>query len=151
MIRIAVFLLAFSCIAHAGDLPNAKLTPGQTDPSLTKERLCAKGFSTKTVRHVTPQTRVAAFGGYGITCKNRTPTCAKEFELDHLISLELGGDNDVENLWPQAYAGQWGARIKDKLENKLHVLVCAGTITLDDAQKGISTDWISLYKKWMPQ
>ena len=59
--------------------------------------------------------------------------------------------NDVKNLWPQAYAGQWGAKVKDKLENKLHVLVCAGTITLDDAQKGIATDWISLYKKWMPQ
>ena len=151
MIKIVAFLLAFSCTAYGADLPDPVKTPGKADPTLTKERLCAKGFSTKTVRHVTPQTRVAAFGGYGIVCKNRNPTCAKEFELDHLISLEIGGSNDVHNLWPQAYAGDWGAKIKDKLENKLHVLMCAGTINLEDAQQGISTDWISLYKKWMPR
>ena len=148
---VVLFVICMVCRAFSADLPDAKLTPGKPDPTLTTERLCAKGFSTKTVRNVTIETRVAAFGGYGIVCKNRTPTCAKEFELDHLVSLELGGSNDVLNLWPEAHAGQWGARVKDQLENKLHALVCAGTITLDEAQNGIATDWISLYKKWMPQ
>ena len=36
--------------------------------------------------------------------------------------------------------------IKDKLENKLHALVCGGTMTLHAAQVGIERNWETLYK-----
>ena len=49
-----------------------------------------------------------------------------QHEVDHLISLELGGSNAIRNLWPEPYAGRWGARTKDVLENRLHDLVCEG-------------------------
>jgi hypothetical protein len=39
-----------------------------------------------------------------------------------------------------AASGQ-GAESKDVLENRLHREVCAGQITLSDAQREISGDW----------
>lgn len=39
--------------------------------------------------------------------------------------------------------------MKDALEDRLHALVCAAdpTMTIEQAQHGISTDWIATYKK----
>ncbi len=39
--------------------------------------------------------------------------------------------------------------MKDALENKLHKLACAGTITLEQAQKEIASDWIAAYRKYV--
>ena len=36
-----------------------------------------------------------------------------------------------------------------RLENKLHELVCHGSLNLEEAQQGISTNWIEAYKKYM--
>jgi hypothetical protein len=75
----------------------------------------------------------------------------KEYEVDHLISLELGGSNDISNLWPQSYVtSPWNAHVKDKLENKLHALVCSGQLDLKTAQQEISHDWVAAYKKYLP-
>jgi hypothetical protein len=127
-----------------GALPDHTLTPGAADSKLTKDVLCAKGFSTKTIRHVMPDARRKAFKNYAIVCGK---VCGKKFELDHLISLEIGGTNDLTNLWPQSYLTKpYNAHVKDALENQLHKLVCAGTITLEQAQTEISTDWIASYK-----
>jgi len=63
------------------------------------------------------------------------------YEVDHLISLELGGSNAIRNLWPEPYAGAGGARAKDVIENRLHALVCAGRISLATAQKEIVRWW----------
>jgi hypothetical protein len=68
-------------------------------------------------------------------------------EIDHLIPLLLGSTNDISNLWPQRYSGTpWSAHIKDKYENFLHAQICAGKMTLEQAQKEISSDWIAGYK-----
>ena len=63
---------------------------------------------------------------------------AGAYEVDHLISLELGGSNSIKNLWPEK---QPGARSKDKLENSLHKQVCDGTISLPTAQREIVKWW----------
>jgi hypothetical protein len=55
---------------------------------------------------------------------------AYAYEVDHLVSLELGGSNALTNLWPEYYYDPWGARTKDRLEGKLHDLVCAGRLSL---------------------
>ena len=39
--------------------------------------------------------------------------------------------------------------MKDKLENKLHKLVCDGAIDLKVAQRAIATDWIEAYRKYV--
>lgn len=84
------------------------------------------------------------FERYGVDPKS------DKFEVDHYISLEIGGSNDIENLWYQSYTtSPWNAHKKDRLENKLHQMVCDGIITLEQAQKEISTDWIAAYQKYI--
>jgi hypothetical protein len=144
----AAWLFAQAGIAVAGDLPDAKLTPGEASPVLTQEKICAKGFSTKQFRSVPASLKAKVYAAYGM--RNHKGACkGKEgCEVDHLISLEIGGANTLANLWPQPYAGTpLNAHIKDKLENRLHKLVCAGTLTLQEAQNEIAGDWIASYKR----
>lgn len=76
----------------------------------------------------------------------------KRYEVDHLISLQLGGSNELANLWPQAnYTKPYNAHMKDALENRLHALVCKGAIDLKTAQDAISTDWIASYDRYFPK
>jgi hypothetical protein len=60
--------------------------------------------------------------------------------------LEIGGSNDIANLYPEPGSGPASYHVKDKLENKLHALVCAGSMTLHAAQVGIAHNWETLYK-----
>lgn len=123
-----------------GDLPDARLTPGTTvDVPLAK--LCKKGYA-KSVRHVPGSAKSKVYAEYGVKSHK-----SGSYEVDHLISLELGGSNDLKNLWPQSYSGEWNAHVKDALEDRLHALVCAEDLTLEDAQGMIRKDWISAYRK----
>jgi len=63
-------------------------------------------------------------------------------EYDHLISLELGGSNDLTNLWPEPIAD---AHVKDGLEAHLRSEVCAGKLNLADVQARIAADWVKLW------
>jgi hypothetical protein len=134
---IALVLLAALLTA---DLPTPSVTPGAVFP-VTVAQICQPGYS-KTVRNVPQSVKNAVFKRYGI--KTRTPGA---YEIDHLISLELGGSNDIKNLWPQLYAGTWNAHMKDKLENQLHGEVCIGNMNLVQAQRAISKDWIAAYQQ----
>lgn len=72
-----------------------------------------------------------------------------DYELDYLITPELGGADDIRNLWPEPhYSIEWNSYVKDDLENYLHQLVCSGKLDLPTAQRDIATDWISAYKKY---
>jgi hypothetical protein len=73
-----------------------------------------------------------------------------DYEEDHLISLEIGGaPSSAANLWPEPYASPDGARTKDLIENKLHALVCAGTMQLAAAQSLIATNWWTAYETYV--
>lgn len=122
-------------------LPDPTLTPGRTRPGVTRQEVCTPGSSAK-ARHVTSATKRAVFRRYHVTPRPGA------YEVDHLISLELGGSNDLANLWPQAYHGPLNAHDKDRLENQLHALVCAGRLRLEDAQRAIATDWVVAWKRY---
>ena len=122
-------------------LPEHDKTPGVFVADATLDKICEKGY-TATVRHVTDKQKDEVFKEYNLERSGN-------YEVDHLISLELGGSNDTKNLWPQSYHGIWGARVKDGLENKLHELVCDGKVALRDAQYDISHDWIKAYCKYL--
>jgi len=62
------------------------------------------------------------------------------YVIDHLVPLELGGSNDVRNLWPQP---RNEARAKDRIEDELHETVCSGRIRLVDAQHRIGPRQLS--------
>jgi hypothetical protein len=98
--------------------------------------------STKARRHVVSSIHRRAFTDYGLSPEQ--PRGA--FEVDHLIPLELGGDNTIENLWPEAAEPRPGFHEKDRVENYLHAKVCVGEITLPEAQRRIATDWLSVWR-----
>ena len=132
------------------DLPDAAMTPGVARPGVTAADLCPVAH-TPSLRNVSQAEKMQVYREYGMAAPH-TGYCAVDqgCEVDHLISLEIGGANDVANLWPQRYSGTvWNAHVKDKLENKLHALVCAGAVTLADAQSQISRDWIAAYRKYI--
>jgi hypothetical protein len=106
---------------------------------MTKAKLCAPGFSTINYRPSSAQTNRAKFQ---IVLPAYDLSDSFQGELDHLIPLEIGGANDLSNLWPEA------GKIpnpKDKIENELRRDVCAGTISLAEAQADIAQDWTQIH------
>lgn len=135
---------------HDQPLPDPHCTPGAISPAVTQANLtatiCANGGYTGGVRpssYVTGKEKLANAASYGYT-GSRT-----DAEYDHLISLELGGDpNDPRNLWveppsPGHKPGAGPNNPKDVVETQLHTAVCNGTITLQQAQQAIATDWFT--------
>lgn len=145
IIKTAFVALLFG-FAWAGDLPDV---PGALNPDVTQatihQTVCVSGW-TKTVRpSVSVSNRIK---------REKLATLAdktmSDYELDHLISLQLGGaPDDPNNLWPEPYAGPCGARRKDRIETALKREVCAGKITLKQAQDAIRTNWIEAYRKYV--
>src|ERR1700751_4620489 len=124
-------------------LPDSKLTPGDTF-DVSRQDVCVPGY-TKKVRAVPQEIKQEVYREYGITSHGRG-----DYEIDHLIPLELGGSNSIKNLWPESYRTlPWSARVKDRLENKLHELVCSGQMDLKTAQEAIAANWIEAYKKYV--
>ena len=147
MKKTLLFLMMFSSSVYAVSpiRPNSTFTPGVVDPNATIEKICTVGY-TKTVRNVTQKMKDKVFDFYAID-----PDSDK-FEVDHLISLELGGSNDLRNLWPESYTTTpYNAHDKDVLENKFHDLVCADKLKLEDAQRMIAEDWVRAYKEFIEQ
>jgi hypothetical protein len=99
--------------------------------------------STTYRRRVSAAVHRQAFTNYGLSFSQ--PRGA--FEVDHLIPLELGGDNTIENLWPEAAEPRPGFHEKDRVENYLHAKVCAGEMSVAVAQRLIATDWLSVWSK----
>ncbi len=151
LLAILIFPFISRAEASSGNyLPDSATTPGSINSSVNQNNIsttiCLSGYtatirpsSNYTTRIKEHQLRTLPYAAYGDT-RNA------DFEEDHLISLELGGNpTDPKNLWPEPWSGADGAHIKDKIENKLHSLVCSNTMLLSTAQNLIATDWVSAY------
>jgi len=125
----------------------AALVPGATNPAVTQanigQTICVSGW-TKTIRPAASYTntlkaqQMVKFGLKG------TP---HDYEEDHLISLEVGGNpTDPNNLWPQSWTGPRNAHKKDRLENLIHRLVCSGKIKLAQGRRELSKNWVGAYR-----
>ena len=125
----------------SSDFPRAALTPGVV-LAAGPAKICVPGYSAS-VRDVPTSESDAVYRRYDVV---HVPYA---HEVDHLISLELGGSNAIGNLWPEPYAGRWGARTKDVLENRLHDLVCSGRLPLRCAQHMEATNWVAAYRKYV--
>lgn len=119
------------------------MTPGNVRTTSTTAVCTTR---TSTVRNVSQATKTAVYAAYHRTYPQVVYQHGR-YEIDHLISLELGGSNAPSNLWPEVYGDTWGAHVKDTLENALHKRVCAGKMTLSAAQRAIAHDWIQTYKR----
>jgi hypothetical protein len=138
-------LPAGSC-KSANGYPDPTCTPGEVDPNVTqsniKTTICVSGY-TKKVRPPTSYTdalKIQQIRAYGYTDTN-----VADYEEDHFIPLELGGNpTDPKNLWPEF---PHSPNPKDSVETKLKGLVCANKITLDQARQLIRADWKTAVQK----
>jgi hypothetical protein len=126
-----------------GFLPDPAKTPGVALPGVTAADVLRPGYA-KSIRDVAEAEKARVFAEYEI--REHQPG---EYEIDHLISLELGGSNDIKNLWPEPYHGAWNAHMKDRLEGVLHQMVRDGRISLAQAQHEEATNWIVAYKHYV--
>lgn len=134
--------------------PNPRRTPGAIDPRVRqdnlRETICRRGGYTRSVRpeeSYTERLKRRQIVEYGYRDRR-----LRDYEEDHLVSLEIGGSpDDPRNLWPEPHhvIGGWGSYAKDRLENRLHRLVCRGKLPLARAQYEISHDWIAAYKRYI--
>jgi hypothetical protein len=123
-----------------GALPEPTLTPGAVWTARA-EALCS-GVPPRGV--VTAATRREVLRAYGMEA-----VPPEQYELDYLITPELGGAPEARNLWPQLYASRaWNARVKDQLEDLLPQLVCGGKLELQVAQQEMADNWIAAYRKY---
>ena len=129
-------------------LPDPSCSPGAINPTLTLEVLKTKGFTTKCVRDQasTPTEKQKTYAWYKIKKPLHNSGGTQVCELDHIISLELGGADTLDNLWPQcgpnkAVLNKRFFKQKDAVENFLAREVRAGRIDLARAQQGIAEDW----------
>jgi hypothetical protein len=172
IIASVLFISPVAAFAQQGQLPDKDKTPGvslihvpdekaadcltdlmgekvEIDDTVTQTMICTRGYS-KCIRNVSSAVKKAVYKSYGMPQGPHTGACDTDqgCEVDHLISIELGGANDRKNLWPQPYEGlKFNAHVKDKLENFLHDQVCnGGKLTLSAAQREISTNWVESFK-----
>lgn len=121
-------------------LPEPSLTPGAWS-SVHPDELCAAEAGTPPVPEPVRRQVLASYG------MEHVP--AEEYELDYLVTPELGGVPDPRNLWPQRYMMEpWNALVKDELERLLVRLVCTGRLELRAAQTDMATDWVAAYRKY---
>ncbi len=117
-------------------------TPGAINQTVTADILRSEKFRVGCVRNclTTESQKRDMYGRYGVD--EDPATC----ELDHLVPLELGGADSLDNIWPQCGPlGAQGLKIhfqeKDKVEDYLTTLVKTGKMQLREAQEAIAKDW----------
>jgi len=145
--------------AHVGPpdiYPDPARTPGAINPDIMqgniRETICNPRWSTKSIRpeaSYTNRLKIEQIAEYGYSDSR-----LKDYEEDHFIPLELGGNpTDPKNLWPEPFETSipdGGAHSKDKVENYLHAEVCSGSLTLEQAQREITGDWYRVYETSVP-
>jgi len=133
-------------------LPNRRRTPGAVNAAVTqatiRTTICRTGY-TKTIRPSSNVTTALKRQQLATGYAYKGDLDTSDYEEDHLISLELGGSpRSAQNLWPEPYAASGGARVKDRIENRLHDLVCSGRLSLRAAQQAIAVNWWKAYQAY---
>jgi hypothetical protein len=122
--------------------PDRRLTPGSFRAVPLQQVCTAANYEQARVTSISLKQKV--FQEYGMT-----GATTSNYEVDFLVTPELGGTDDIQNLWPEPYSSTvWNAHVKDELEDRLHELVCEQKVDLQTAQHDIATDWIAAYKKY---
>jgi len=112
------------------------LTPGVVNadvkPGSLAATICKHGW-TSTIRPPSSYTDNLKVEQMKVYRRRGSPS---DYQEDHLISLELGGDpTDPKNLWPEPRPR---AEKVDGIENDLNDAICSGSMSLSEAQRRIS-------------
>lgn len=139
LLAVLVLLPVAACAAPTqsdapqGAVPSYLLNSDVTQATISTT-ICVPGW-TKTVR---PSSSYTSSLKKAQTAKLPDPD-PRHYEEDHRIPLELGGSpREPRNLIPQLWDA---AHMKDKDENALRRAVCAGSLTLDAAQRQMWRKW----------
>lgn len=156
---IVLFLAAVGRGQEQAAMPNLKVTPGWA-ATTNKALVCKANYLVTHPRRVSLATKQKVLKEYGVlSCPSQV--C----EIDHLIPREIGGADDIRNLWPQMAAGNYkiklghretstyriGFREKDEVENWLRKQVCSGKMSITQAQKAIVVNWLKPYEQMQKQ
>jgi len=131
VLAVVAFVLALAA-PHAARAQRSVPLAGSFDARVTVGEVCTLGFARRH-RRVPYRLRDAVYNRYGLRRGFR-----RGYVIDHLIPLELGGRNDLANLWPQPRVQSYR---KDRDENRLHDAVCTGSESLADARAEILRIW----------
>jgi hypothetical protein len=124
-------------------LPDPVVTPGEAlNLSLPETKKIGSGPGH--LSNLSAEVKRAVFGGYGLSVDERN------YEIDHLIPLSLGGANSTKNLWPHSRKGSfWTVEKKMALEKRLYRLVRSGRLPLLTARQEIASNWAKAYRKYI--
>jgi len=155
----AMLCATLTCVAagRASDLPDPTLSPGLARDDLSLAQICATAWG-KDVRLVSAAMKKHVMEEYHMT----PASCPSgKVEIDHVISRQLGGADDLRNLFPQCYeapvsgkkpseVAEFGAHKKDRLEDDYGKRICLPAsdpmhMTLEQARTALSTNWVAAY------
>jgi hypothetical protein len=148
---LSLLILGYPDLATAQTyLPDYHHTPGALNPEATQENIrstiCSRGY-TKQIRpprYYTDNLKKKQMHALGL---HGSP---HDYEEDHLVPLCVGGaPHDIRNLWPQPRSGEWGAAVRDQLEESVCRQLCRGDISLKNAQAiFLEPDWTVAYRRY---
>ena len=135
VVAVAIVVVALAPRGSGGShgiVADPRRTPGVLNPDVTqaniRSTICKHGW-TSTIRP--PSSYTDDLKRRQMRQYRETGTTS-DYQEDHFISLELGGDPiDPRNLWPEPYPR---ASQMDQTENQLNAEVCSGQLTLAQGQ-----------------
>ncbi len=137
-----IWLFTALSFAQSPIFPDSVKTPGEIRGD-SLETICHSGY-TKIVRDVSTNRKQMVYNSYMID-----PIMRKNYVIDHLIPLGLGGSNNISNLWAQdRRTKSWNDIQKNVLGNFLRKKVCSGELDLTVAQNAMRTNWVDAYNKY---
>jgi hypothetical protein len=141
-------LLFLIVIGNANAVP--LVVPSTAVRTLDVTDICST--KTSTIRDVSLAVKKKVYAKAGVAYGDRK-WCSKGYEVDHRVSLENGGSNDISNLQLQAYCtlaeltkgkdgkpiyqGLYDAHKKDGDENKGHTTICKGLAKPAEVQQSL--------------
>ena len=124
-------------------LPDPVVTPGEAQ-NISLAELKRLGSGPARLSDIPTDVKRAVYGTYGLGLDE------KNYELDHLIPLCLGGSNSAKNLWPHSRKGSfWTVEKKLTLEKRLYRLVCTRRLALRAARQELASNWAKAYRKYV--
>lgn len=128
------------CVLGEGGKADRRCDPGVTNPDVTQDTIgrtiCRPGWA-EIVRPPTSYTSPRRNTEMLLYYPPGWPTTKVRY--DHLIPIDLGGHlTNLGNLWPQPVGP---ANDKNIEGNRLRDRVCAGTLSLAEAQRTILAHW----------
>lgn len=140
-----ILLGFYFATAFISTSPNIKYTPEVIATTSQAEVCSVVNGLTYSKRHRLSQTskiKKQIFNEYDIPYSLHA-----KYEDDHYLPLAIGGSDSIKNRWPEAYAGTWGAKTKDRLERLAWYRVCRShTLSLKQAQSWFyHKDWRIAY------